>query len=184
MTPSPQAEIPWWLDHFLIPAFFTFFGASMGFGFARLKESLDDRKAKKAFLKAIRIEMSTVRDYLKGTLRDATEYKESLETGHRKVLYLVSTFPTAVYASQIGRLKDVSDPLIIEVLEFYSNLSNLERIKSHLTSASFDLTKLTEQEAHREGPLAGLYGSSLSEVIRRTTELLAAAERVIAKLPS
>jgi hypothetical protein len=97
MTPAPQVLISWWIDHVGVPVLFTFFGASLGFGFGRLKDWLDDRKAREAFLRAIRVEMQTIRVHLQGTLKDALEYKESLERGERKVLYLVTMFQTTVY---------------------------------------------------------------------------------------
>jgi hypothetical protein len=185
MAPAsiPSLPIPWWLDHLLVPIVFTFFGALLGFGFGRLKEWLDDRKTRGAFLRAARVELLTIRGHLEGTLNDATEYKESLERGERRVLYLVTNFQTTVYTSQLGKLKDVSDPRVFEVLQFYDKLSNLQRIKSHQTSASFDLAKLTEQDLQKEGPLVTLYSSGLNEVIKRINELLPAADSLVAKLP-
>jgi hypothetical protein len=185
MTPAsvPSVPIPWLLDHVVVPILFTFFGAFRGFGFGRLKDWLDERKAKKAFLRAVRVELSTIREHLEGTLKDATEYKERLERGERNVLYLVTTFQTTVYTSQLAKLKDVSDPRVFEVLQFYDKLSNLERIKSHQTSASFDLTRLTEQDVHKEGSIVSLYSSGLNEVVRRIKELLPAVESLVAKLP-
>jgi len=185
MTPPsiPPVPIPWWLDHLLVPIVFIFFGAILGFSFGRLKDWLDGRNVKEAFLRAVRVELSTIRGHLAGTLKDATEYKERLEKGDHNVLYLVTNFQTTVYTSQLGKLKDVSDPRVIEVLQFYDKLSNLERVKSHQTSASFDLTKLTEQDAQKEGPLINLYSSGLNEVIKRIKELLPAADSLIAKLP-
>jgi hypothetical protein len=185
MTSAPfhSVPIPWWVDHLLVPIVFIFFGAVLGFSFGRLKDRLDERKARQAFLRAVRVELSTIREHLYGTLKDATEYSERLEKGDHNVLYLVTNFQTTVYTSQLGKLKDVSDPLVFEVLQFYDKLSNLERIKSHQTSASFDLTKLTEQDAQKEGPLVTLYRSGLNEVIKRIKELLPAVESLIAKLP-
>ncbi len=134
------------MDHVAVPILFTFFGALLGFGFGRLKDWLDDRKARKAFLNAIRVELSTLRGHLEGTLKDATENKDCLDKGERKVGHLATAFLTTIYSSQLAKLKDLSDPLVFEVIRFYGNLSNLQTVKSHLTRASFDLATLTETE--------------------------------------
>ena len=185
MTPVPSEQVPWWLDHVAVPVFFTFFGASLGFGFGRLKDWLDDHKVRKGFLKAVRIELSTICGHLEGTLKDATEAKEDLERGGHKVLYLATVFQTGIYASQLGKLKSVHHPMVIEVISFYDKLSNLEKIKSHLLPVSFDLTRLTEtkEDLEREGPIVGLYRGGLDEVIKRIKELLPVIETLITKLP-
>jgi hypothetical protein len=181
MTPIQQPA--WWADRVAIPVLFTFFGAALGFGFGRLKDWLDDRKTQKAFLKAVRIEMESIRGRLQGTLNEATEYREKLAAGQHEVFHPVTSFQTAVYTSQLGKLKNLCDLRVFEVVQFYDKLSNLERIKSYLASASFDLRKLTDQDAGREGPLIALYSSALNEAIRRINDLLPIADHLILKLP-
>jgi hypothetical protein len=85
---APSGQIPWWLDHIGMPAFFLFVGAAFGFVAGRANDWLDARIAKKAFLKAICIELSTLRKHLDGTLKDATEVKDLLQKGVRKALHL------------------------------------------------------------------------------------------------
>jgi hypothetical protein len=46
-----------------------------------MQDWLDDRKARKAFLNAIRVELSAIRGHLEETLKDTTENKERLEKG-------------------------------------------------------------------------------------------------------
>jgi hypothetical protein len=181
----PSELAPWWLDRIVVPVFYTFFGASLGFGFGRLKDWLDARIARRTFLKAVRVELSTIHRHLEGTLRDTTEVKECLERGERRVLHLATTFQTAIYASQLGKLRDVSDPLLIDVIQFYDKLSNLERIKSRLISQSLDLTRLTENfdDALKEGPMVSLYSSGLDEVIKRINDLLPTAQSLVIGLP-
>ncbi len=179
----PQDQIPWWVDRFAVPVFFTFFGVLLGFAFGRLKDWLDEHKAKESFLRSVRVELLTIRDHLQGTLKNATENIESLKKGNRNVVYLVTSFHTSVYTSQLSKLRDLSDPRVFEIARFYDDLSNLEKIKSHHSSASFDLTRLTEQDTPKEGPLVGLYTSALNEIVRRIEGLLPAANTRIAILP-
>ena len=57
-------NVPWWLDRVAVPISFTLFGALLGLMLGRLKDWLDDRKAKRTFLKATRVELSVVREHL------------------------------------------------------------------------------------------------------------------------
>ena len=102
------------------------------------------------------------------------------------MIHLATVFQTSVYGTQLGKLRDVSDPLILEVIRFYDKLSNVERIKSHLTANSFELRKLTgaSEDNRTEGPLVSLYISALDEVIKRISDLIPQAESLIALLPS
>ena len=181
-----SGQIPWWLDHVATPAILVLFGAVAGFGSGRINDWLNARKVKKGFLRAIRIELSTLRQHLEGTLKDATENRDDLvQKGTRKVLHLATSFQTGVYTCQLGKLRDVSDPLVLEIIRFYDQLSNLERVKNHAAARSFELGVLTGSNADkaREQPLAQAYISSLDEVIKRITQLLPEADSLINKLP-
>jgi hypothetical protein len=118
---------------------FTSFGTILGFTFGRLKDWLDDRRAKKVFLRAIRVELSVVRGHLEGTLKDATEARDKLGKEEQVALHLAAVFQTGIYSSQVGKLKNVFDSLVIEIIQFYDRLSNLEKIKARLTAISFEL---------------------------------------------
>jgi hypothetical protein len=173
---------PWWLTHIAGPILFTSFGAALGLVLGRLKDWLDDRKSKKVFLKAIRVELSVARGHLEGTLKDATEARDKLHQQEYVALHLATVFQTGIYSSQIGKLKDVFDPLVIEIIQFYDRLSNLERIKSRLTVVSFDLTTGVKDDADREGT-AEHYRNTLDEVIKRIDLLLPAADALVSGLP-
>ena len=138
-TPPPQ--VPWWL-----PIVYTAFGACLGFVFARFQGWLEKRAARKSFLLAVRVELATMNDHLKGTLKDATEYKERFDKGDRSLLYLATAFQRGIYDTQINKLKSVTDPLVIEVVQIYDKLPNLERVKSHVFSVSFELTGLPPEQ--------------------------------------
>jgi hypothetical protein len=185
MTSPAVPQVPWWLDRaVMLPILYAFFGASLGFVFGRLKDWFDERGARSAFLEAIRVELATVAEHLKGTLKDATECNERLEKGERKVLHLATAFQTAIFISQVGKLKSVADPLLIEIIRFYDKLSNLEMVKSHFTSVSFELTRLTtaHEDYLREGPLASQYRSALDEIIKRINELFPVVQSLLAKI--
>jgi hypothetical protein len=122
-------------------------------------------------------------EHLKGTLKDATEFKERFDQGKRSLLYLTTAFQRGIYDSQIGKLKSVADPLIIEVVQFYDKLANVERVKSHFTSFAFELTGLPDAPGdERAAPLVPKYYSALNEIIRRIGELLPTLSGLIVKL--
>jgi hypothetical protein len=177
--------VPWWVDHIGIPAFFLLVGSAVGFAAGRLKDYLDARIVLKAFLRAIHVELTTLRKHLEGTLKDATEVRDLLQKGVRKALHLATTFQIGVYTSQLGKIRDVADPVVLEIIRFYDQLSNLERIKSHTAARSFELTVLPKSAAdtEREQSIALDYASSLEEVIKRINQLIPAADSLMSKLP-
>src|SRR6266478_2889752 len=120
-TPSAAspAQAPLWL-----PILYTAFGAFLGFVLTRLKDWLDERKMQRRFFAAVRAELIQMNEHVEGTLRDATENKENLDKGERRALHLLTKFQRGVYDSQIGKLKDVSDQHVIEIVRFYDKLSN------------------------------------------------------------
>lgn len=108
-----------------------------------------------------------------------------LQKGIRKALYLSTPFQTGVYTCQLGKLRDVFDPLVLEVIRFYDQLSNLEKVKNHVARRSFELAALTGSSAdkEKEQPLAQDYISSLDEAIKRINTLLLESEALMSKLP-
>ncbi len=128
-----SGQISWWLDHVATPAILVLFGAVVGFGSGRINDWRNAQKVKKAFLRAIRVELSTLRQHLAGTVKDATEARDLLQKGERRTLHLATAFQTGVYTCQLGKLRDVFDPIVLEVISFYDQLSNLERVKNHIT---------------------------------------------------
>ncbi len=171
---------PWWLDRVVVPISFTLVGALLGFASGRLKDWLDDRKAKNIFLRAIRVELSALRDHMDGTLKDATEARDELNRGIPVALHLSTVFQTGIYSSQVGKLRDILDSLVIEVIQFYDKLANLERVKSRVTEVSFDLATNTAGDSDAT---AIHYRDTLDEVIKRIGKLLPEADGLIGKLP-
>jgi hypothetical protein len=178
MTTPPTAPPvpPWWP-----PMLYTFFGACLGFAVTRLTNWLDERRAQKRFFAAVHTELTAINEHLKGTLKDATENKEQFDKGRPSALYLATTFQRGIFDSQIGKLKSVAEPLVIEIVQFYDKLSNLERVKSLFTSVGFELTGLKDTD-ERVAQLSPKYYSALSEIIKRSHDLLPLLSSLIAKL--
>lgn len=180
-------QMPWLVEHIAAPAGFVLLGALLGFIAGQIKDYFDSRRIKKSFLKAIRIELTTLRKHLEGTLKDVTEVLDGLrQKGTRKALHLSPKFQVGVYTSQLAKLRDVSDSVVLEIIRFYDQLSNLEIVKAHVTARSFELSALTESngDIEKENPIGSDYVSSLEEVKRRViNQLIPAADALIPKLP-
>lgn len=183
---TPCAQSGWLLEHVAAPAFFVVLGTVLGFATGQMKDYVDSRRVKRAFLKAISIELSTLRMHLEGTLNEVTKVLDDFkQKGIRKALHLSPKFQTGVYTSQLARLRDVSDSFILEIIRFYDQLSNLEIAKAHATARSFELSVLTgsNEGIERENAIADDYVSSLEEVSRRIKQLIPVANGLIKKLP-
>lgn len=179
-------QVPWILKQLLLPSFFVLLGAIVGFFAGQVKEYFEARRVKQSFLKAVRCELSTLRVHLEETLKDVDEVLDDLiQHGKRKAIHLSTQFQIGVYTSQLSRLRDVSDPIILDIIKVYDHLSNLEIIKDHVTSRSFELVMLTEQpnDIGKESPLAADYLSSLEEVKRRLGNLIPSVDGLITRLP-
>ncbi len=176
---TSSSQVPWWL-----PIVYTTFGALLAFFFTRFQAWLEKRAASKSFIKAVRAELVAINQHLQGTLKDTTQSKEEFDRGDRHLLHLATAFQRVIYDSQIGKLKTVADPLVIEIVQFYDKLANLERVKSHFTAVSFELSGLPTNptEDQRVIPLVGKYYSALNEIIKRINELLPIIAGLIAKL--
>lgn len=181
-----EEQISWLLDHVAVPAIFLFLGTALGVAAGQVKDYLDSRRVKQAFLRAIYVELSTLHTHLEGTLKDVIEVRDCLlQKGVRKALHLSTAFQTGVYTSQLGRLRDVSDSLVLEIIRLYDQLSNLEIVKSRVTARSFELAVLTgsNEDIEKESPIAFDYASSLEEVQRRINRLIPAVKSLLNKLP-
>lgn len=175
---SCEAVPSWWLERIVLPLIFLVVGAALG----RVKDWLDEHKARKAFLGAIRIELSEIRGHLQGTLKDAQDTKNTFGGLHPHAYHLLPVFQTGIYSSQVGKIKDVRDTRIPEIIRFYDRLSNLERIKSRATTLSYELPTLNSRDTEKAQLLGREYASVLDEVIRRINLLLPEVEGLITRL--
>ena len=96
-------------------------------------------------------------------------------------MHLSTVFQTGIYSSQVGKVRDVFDPVVIEVIQFYDRIANLERVKSRLTLVSFELATNTAGDIEAR---AVHYSDTLKEVIKRIEKLSPEAEAIIRKLPT
>jgi len=114
-----------WLPGFVIPILFTLFGAAFGFFASQLRDDRNAKRAKQTFLRAIGMELDALHKQLDASLREVNDSTARLARGAAP--RFAGALRTIVFTSQLGKLRDVSDPLMIEIVHFYSDLGTLQQ---------------------------------------------------------
>ncbi|MCU1333232.1 MAG: hypothetical protein JWM08_2224 [Candidatus Angelobacter sp.] len=109
-------------------------GAGIGFGTTQLKERLDRKRTKTAFVTAVRYELLTVQKHLDRTLSEISVSQQRLQSGFAP--HIVVRFSTNVFDSQLAKLSSLADPLILRLVSFYSTLGILEDIATSINKES------------------------------------------------
>jgi hypothetical protein len=133
--------LPWWVDRLLIPIIFVLVGAGITFATAQIAGWRERHRAKRAFLQAIRLELRGLEEQLQASLKEIQDSKARLERGVAAPPHLVGTLRTTVFASQLGRISDLSDPVIFEIIKLYSDLAIVPQVVEALNQHSKELSK-------------------------------------------
>src|SRR2546427_11477681 len=140
---SMQAEPPFsWLHGVVIPILFTVFGTVLGFLASQVRDDRKARRAKKSFLRAIGMELDALGIQLDASLGEAAESAERVKNGGTGARF-AGNLRTAVFSGQIGKLRDVDDPMMIEIIHFYSDLGTLEQIYESVKDADAEYIRTT-----------------------------------------
>ena len=176
----PASAPPWWVEKLLVPAFFTLVGAALGVVIAELREKLQARRSKKAFLAAIGLELDAVKAQLDATNQAVDESLDKLQRGGGPPQFAGVTRRT-VFTSQLSKLHDVADQLVVDVILFYSDIGILEQIIGGLNQASVELAKITS-DVHRATAQSRLK-STLMVLREQSTSFQARIAALRVKLP-
>ena len=118
-----------------------------------------EAQGKARILQAIRLELRGLEEQLQASLKDLQASKERLD---RNVAdpppYLVGMLRTTVFTSQLGKLSDLSDPLVYEVIKLYSEIPVLLEIIAVLNQNSKELARDdgSAQQARRMKAVASI----------------------------
>jgi len=115
-----------WLREFAIPAFFTLFGATLGFITSQIHDARKAKRDKEAFLRAIGMELDALGDQLDASLHEVKGSVDRLNHGDTAPQF-GGALRTSVFSSQVGKLRDVDDPLLIKIVHFYSDMGTLQQ---------------------------------------------------------
>jgi hypothetical protein len=85
-------------------------------------------RVKPAFLRAIDMELGALGSQLDGSILNVNLARRELATGNGHSPHWALALRTAVFSSQLPKLRDVDDPLLIEIIHFYSDLGTLQQV--------------------------------------------------------
>lgn len=157
-----QEQSPFsWLQGFLIPVLFTFFGAALGFFASALHDDWNAKRAKQSFVLAIGMELDALGNQLDASLHEVRDSATRVPSGTGP--HFAFALRTSVFTSQIGKLRDVADPLMIEIIHFYSDLDTLERIFESVNGFSAEYTHASAGSGEKDSARARLV-SGLTEL--------------------
>jgi hypothetical protein len=117
-----------WLREFVVPVFFTLFGASLGYIATLVRDERKARRDKRAFLRAIGMELDALSAQLDASLSEVKASTDRVQGGALTGPQFAAVLRTAVFTSQVAKLRDVDDPLLISVIHYYSDLGRLQYI--------------------------------------------------------
>jgi hypothetical protein len=179
---QPVNEVPWWVEHFFVPAAFTVLGAAIGFVLGRINQRLDARKSRNNFLRAIGIELRGLQGHLKLTKDVADEALADFKKGKSEVVNFTDSYELTIFTTQFGKLTDISDERILNAVEIYSDIGAAQSHRARLSSGGIEIVQLDPGDASRqtrvEYYLTGL--KHLSDIISMVQEKI---QKLLPKLP-
>ncbi len=137
-----SALSPWWVEKLVIPGFFILMGSIVGWVITELREKLQARRSKRAFLRAVGLELDALSAQLDSSAQTVDESLKRLETGGGPPQF-AGVIRRAVFDSQLSKLRDVDDARIMEVILLYSDISTLDQVIAKLNQLGTELAKLT-----------------------------------------
>jgi len=192
--PKPEyiELFPWWVHTILVPVVFVLLGAFVGFVTTLARDRIDRRRVRRAFLRATRRELITLERQL-STAIEEVESGEKRLIDNRQLPAFALSFRTTVYASQLSKLSDVANPLVLTVIEVYSDITALEGIVRILNEQSSQAETLRPQkqigivqqanEAAAFLRAVSKVGSACQVLLERLRLLLPAVKSLVEKLP-
>jgi hypothetical protein len=141
-----------WLREVGIPALFLVLGTGFGAGLSFVaSEKLEARKAKRdaqkekrakdSFLRAVGMELDALSDQLDGSLHEVKASTDRVTGGSGTGPQFAAALRTAVFTTQVAKLRDVDDPLLIAVVHYYSDLGTLQHILEMVNDLSAEFTR-------------------------------------------
>jgi hypothetical protein len=180
-----------WLREVVVPAIFVALGAVLGAGLGLLaSERLEKQKSKRdedkakhdkdSFLHAIGMELDALGDQLDVSLQEVKESTERVKSGTGP--QFAAALRTSVFTSQLAKVRDVDDPLMIQVIHFYSDLGTIQQVIESVNNLSTEYNTAELSGGHRRGAQTLLL-SGLSVLQEKMTGFGKRLRDLRAKLP-
>jgi hypothetical protein len=195
MQPQIPSQMPWRVAVIVLPSVFLFLGALIGFVGTWVRDKLESRQARHAFLKAIHRELESLDRQLDAAIAEVEDSKQKMETSWHVPQFALG-FRTTVYSTQLGKLRDLADPLLLEIVEIYSDIASLTGIVDLLNRHGADATALQPPEAlswhalaqHQDkGPFSqalARVGSACQVLLERMRPLSSRVRSLMTRLPA
>jgi hypothetical protein len=177
---NAAAQPPWWADR-VFGLVSVMVGAILGFLAAQAKDWLDARRSKQSFLTAVANELSTVKKQLQRSHDELTDAQGRFNERGTPPQF-AGVLSTTVFANQVAHLKSLSDPLVLDVVNFYSTLPVLEGIGKLINQEANEYLKLTE--AHQRDHSAIRLRSALRVMLEEIERYLRNLDELRSKLPN
>jgi hypothetical protein len=172
-----------WLRELAIPGFFTLLGAALGFIGSQIRDERKAKRDKQAFLRAIGMELDALGNQLDGSMQEVKGSTERVMGGSPTGPQFAAVLRTSVFTSQVAKLRDVDDPLLIAIVHFYSDLGTLQHILEMVNDLSAEFTRADVFSGQKDGVRPRL-ASSLLELQNQMTGFGRRLRELRSKLPS
>lgn len=157
-VPPPAPEPFSWLRELFVPALFTIIGATLGLFATQIRDELQAKRAKRSFMRAIGLELDALGDQLDASLYEVKGSAQRARDGGSGPR-LAASLRTSVFISQIQKLRDVDDSLMIAIIHFYSDLGTLEQVIDSVNALSAEYNRANMPSDQTSNARAGLLSS-------------------------
>jgi hypothetical protein len=138
-------------------------------------------QAKQSFLRAIGMELGSLEEQIE-SLKNAVDTRPPLGArgvSQRHTLAL----RTSVYSTQLGKLKQVDDPLVLSVMNFYSDLDALQQVVDN-TNAAGDAYDVSDAHDGTRGKTTPVLEAAVVVLKKQISTSLTALEKLRGELKS
>ena len=176
-----SSDFALYLDKVALPAFFVVLGAVIGFLANQAKDALDERRSKSAFLRAMGRELSALETLLQESI-PRTGLSEKISAAALKTPpILFGTFQNAVLSTQLAGLRDLSDPLLMEIVQLYARLDSLDKTVAQMNGFSQELFRSVGSQ--QQVQLREALNLSLTSTFDQLKQCLGLVQCIGKKLP-
>ncbi len=156
-------------------------GAVIGFLATQGKEWLDAKRSKASFLIAVGQELSTIQRQLERSRDELTQAQQRfVERGTPP--QLVGLLSTTVFSNQLGHLRNLSDSMVLEIVNFYSTLPLLEGIGQLINQQANEYLRIADPGQKDQAGI--LLRSALQVMLEEIEKYLRMLNALRPKLPS
>jgi hypothetical protein len=139
-----------WLRRSRIPRFFALLGARDRVRRKAAARLLSSEEGKEVFCPCDRDGTGALSAQLDVFLREVKNARDRVEFRGATGPQFAGALRTSVFASQLSKLRDVDNALLIEIIHFYADLGTLEQIIEGVNDASAEYTRADAHSGQKD----------------------------------